>query len=149
MFRGKFEHSLDKKGRVAIPSKYRDILLEKYQSDILVLTKYDKCLTVYPLKEWESLEYQLKTFSKFDPKRIAFERYFIASAVECHLDNNGRILIPINLREEMHIKKDCVIAGRLNKFEIWALELWNIEYQKLSDNFESMLSSMSELNINI
>jgi len=149
LFRGRFEHNVDDKGRIAIPSRYRESIIDVQTCPTLVITNSERCLAAYPLKEWEALETKLASLPQFDPKVTAFQRYFISGAVECPIDKAGRVLLPSNLREYAAIERDCIIAGRLTKFEIWSEERWSEEFNILSDQFSTIISSMSELNINL
>lgn len=150
MFRGRHEHSLDEKGRLAIPTRYRtDLIAPGEEEGIVVLTNFDRCLSAYPLKEWEQLERKLVQLPQFDPKIQAFQRFLISGAVECTLDKAGRILIPANLRQYSGIDRDCVLVGQLNKFEIWSQDRWNNEFTAVSDQFSSLAASLSQLGIQL
>lgn len=121
MFMGQFQHSLDSKGRLIIPSKFREILDSSF-----VLTKgLDKCLFVYPKNEWSLLEQKLKALPFTQKDARAFIRFFFAGAVETETDKQGRILIPPHLREHAQIERDVVIIGVSNRAEIWSQELWD------------------------
>lgn len=148
MFRGSFEHSVDEKGRVAIPSPFRKLLGQNENSK-LIITKLDKCLVAYPLDIWEQLEEKLSSLPQFDPKVVAFQRYFISNATECPLDKSGRILLTPSLREFSGIDKDCMIVGALKKFELWSNEKWNEVNTELTATFSSLTAAMGELGINI
>ena len=106
-FRGQSEHSLDPKGRLNIPARFRDVLREQYDSGTLIATNWQKCLKVYPLASWEAAEEKL--IQQVDEGRMPahfgrFVRYLIAGVTECPLDKQGRILIPPTLREGMRIE---------------------------------------------
>lgn len=120
MFIGQFQHSLDQKGRLIIPSKFREDLGQSF-----VLTKgLDGCLFVYPRDEWAVLEQKLKTLPFTQKDARAFIRFFFAGAVEAEMDKQGRILIPPQLREHAGIERDVVIIGVSNRVEIWSQEQW-------------------------
>lgn len=148
MFRGRFDHSLDDKGRLAIPSRYRELLVDANDVATIVVTNFDRCLCAYSLKEWEKLEKKVAELPQFDPKVLAFQRYFISGAVELTVDKAGRVLIPANLREFCGISRDCVIVGQLTKFEIWPSDKWQEVFNGLSD-FGTMSNIMAELNIRL
>src|SRR6185503_4547956 len=112
MLRGRFEHTLDSKGRMSIPSRFRDVLQKRY-SPTLVLTNFDRCIVAYPLEEWESLERRVAGLPQLKKEVKAFQRYFIGGAIECPIDNQGRILLPPHLRDFADIKKDIVMLGQL------------------------------------
>ncbi len=149
MFRGRFEHSIDDKGRLAIPSRYRDMLVEEGAAQPVVVTNFDRCLAVYPLAEWERLEAKIANLPQFDPKVIAFSRYFISGAVECSIDRAGRILVPQTLRNHAKLDRDCVISGALTKFEIWSMTLWQKEFDAVAAQFTGMAETMSQFGIQL
>jgi MraZ protein len=148
MFRGRFDHSLDEKGRLAVPARFRDLILKDREDATLVITNFDQCLSAYPLEEWERLEKKVAELPPFDPKVIAFQRYFIAGATECPFDKAGRVLIPASLRQFATIDRDCVIVGQLNKFEIWSTDRWSNTMRQLSD-FSTMANTMAELGLRL
>ena len=100
MFRGSFEHTVDSKGRVSVPSKFRDIIADRYEGKLVLAMDFDKCLTVYPLEEWEKLEEKIKSLPMMKQEVKDFMRFFFSSATECELDKQGRILIPPAHREQ-------------------------------------------------
>lgn len=141
VFIGEFQHSLDNKGRLIIPSKFREGLGERF-----VLTKgLDNCLFVYPLSEWHNFEEKLKTLPLTSRDARAFVRFFFSGATECELDKQGRILLPANLREYSGIEKDAVVIGVSTRVEIWSLEEWNrynsdtiMGYDKIAERMEQL-----------
>lgn len=148
MFRGKFEHNIDEKGRVAIPAKFRERVLNS-GSHSLIVTIFDSCLAVYTAEEWKKLETKMAQLEQLDPNVRAFLRYFIAGAMECPLDKSGRILLPSNLREFAGIEKDCVIVGQLTKFEIWNKQRWDNVFTTITNDFNSLTSTLSKLGMNL
>ena len=102
MFRGSFEHTLDGKGRLSIPVKFREVLIGK-SDERIVITNFvvdgTKCLDVYPLDEWSRLEEEIRRKPKFDRKMLMFQNYYLGGASECVVDKQGRILIPPLLRK--------------------------------------------------
>ena len=98
MFRGRSIHTLDAKGRIRIPTRFRDILKTRYE-DRFVITNLDRCLVAYPLQEWEIIEEKLGSLSLVRQDVKAFQRFFISGATECSFDKQGRVLIPQTLRE--------------------------------------------------
>ncbi|WP_034429172.1 division/cell wall cluster transcriptional repressor MraZ [Caldisalinibacter kiritimatiensis] len=143
MFIGEYQHSIDKKGRVIIPSKFREDLGETF-----IITKgLDNCLFVYPLEEWKILEEKLKSLPLTRRDARAFVRFFFAGATEGSLDKQGRVLIPGNLREHSRLKSEAVIIGVSNRVEIWSKDEWN-KYNKNDDlSYESIAEKMAELGI--
>jgi len=149
VFRGRFEHTVDDKGRVAIPSRFRDLLSRDGEQATVVITNFDRCLSGYSLPEWEKLETKIATMPQFDPKTVGFLRYFISGAIECPVDKAGRILVPANLRQFAGIENECVFAGALTKFEIWSANRWQQEFDCIADQFTPLMESMSKLGINL
>jgi MraZ protein len=146
MFRGRFEHTVDSKGRVSIPAKFRELLAEKYD-DRLILTNFDRCLVAYPYEEWRVLEERVGSLSMVKKEVKAFQRFFISGAAECPIDKLGRILIPPTLRDYAQLEKNVVFTGMLRKFEIWSKERWLEEIKRSEVDFEGMGEALAELGI--
>jgi len=134
IFMGEYQHSLDKKGRVIIPARFREGLGEKF----IVTKGLDGCLFVYPLEEWSALEQKMKSlpFTRADAR--AFVRFFFSGACECEVDKQGRILIPANLRKYAHLDKDAVIVGVSSRVEIWAKEEWERYNAEAEQSYEEI-----------
>lgn len=142
MFIGEYQHALDAKNRMIIPSKLRDNLGNKF-----VITKgLDGCLYIYPLKEWEVLEEKLKNLPLTNKDARAFVRFFFSGACEIELDKQGRGLIPQNLKEYAKIEKEIISIGVLTRIEIWSKEKWQ-EYNESDMDFDSIAEKMTELGI--
>jgi MraZ protein len=146
MFRGRFEYSIDSKGRVSIPAKFRELLADKYD-DRLILTNFDRCLVAYPYEEWRVLEEKVSSLSMVKKETKAFQRFFISGATECPIDKLGRILVPTTLRAYAQLEKNVVFAGMLKKFEIWGKERWEEEISRSQENFEDISEALAELGI--
>jgi len=146
MFRGRSMHTLDAKGRIRIPTRFRDILKSRYD-DRCVITNLDRCLIVYPLQEWEKIEEKLGEMSLVRQDVKAFQRFFISGATECNFDKQGRILIPQALREHALVEREVVLAGMLKSFEIWSKPLWDQEIKSAHDNFSEITATLAELGI--
>jgi MraZ protein len=127
MFRGRFEHTLDGKGRLSIPMRFREVLLGK-SDERIVITNFVldglKCLDVYPLEAWSRLEDDIRKRPKFDRKMLMFQNYYFGGASECVVDKQGRILIPPPLRKYAELKRDVVLVGDVEKFRVWDLDAW-------------------------
>lgn len=123
MFKGRYEHLIDGKGRLSIPSRFRDTLAERYDSR-LVVTTYDNCLIAYPLAEWLKLEEKIAILPEFKKDTKAFLRFFYSSASDCAIDRLGRILLPQTLRDYAKLEKDVVVIGAFRHMEIWSKPLW-------------------------
>lgn len=143
MFIGEYSHSVDTKGRVSVPAKFREEL-----GDSFILTKgLDNCLFIYSMDEWKILESKLKQLPLTNRDARAFVRFFFSGATECGLDSQGRIRIPTNLREHATLEKEATIIGVGTRIEIWSNEEWQ-EYNN-DDNlsYDEIASKMEELGI--
>jgi len=123
MFRGRYEHTIDLKGRLSVPSRFRETLSERYDSR-LVVTSYDGCLLVYPLAEWQTLEARVAELPSFNKDTKAFLRFFYSGAVDCPIDKLGRILVPQDLRNYAKLEKDVILVGAFKRIEIWSKAEW-------------------------
>jgi MraZ protein len=146
MFRGRFEYTIDPKGRVSIPVKFRELLSEK-DDDRLILTNFDRCLVAYPWEEWRVLEDKVGSLSMVKKEAKAFQRFFLSGAMECPIDKLGRILIPPTLRAYAQLEKNVVFAGLVKKFEIWSRERWAEEIVRSQENFEGISEALAELGL--
>jgi MraZ protein len=146
MFRGRFEHTIDGKGRVSIPAKFRELLVEKYD-DRLILTNFDRCLVAYPFEEWQVLEEKVSSLSMIKKEVKAFQRFFISGAAEVPIDKLGRILVPPTLREYAHLERNVVFAGLGKKFELWSKERWQEEIKRSQEDFEGISEALAGLGI--
>lgn len=125
LFRGVNALNLDTKGRMAMPSRYRDRLHEQCDGQLIVTVDRDRCLLVYPQSEWEVIERKLATLPNLDVQTRRLQRLLIGYATECAMDGNGRILLPPPLREFAALDKRVVLIGQGNKFELWNEQTWN------------------------
>ena len=131
-FRGSFLHTIDHKGRLSVPNRFRDAL-KSGGDDRLVLTKgANGCLSAYPMERWLEIEEEVDRLPAGEEKD-RFIRHFISPAHDCGVDRMGRVLVPQQLREVAGLDKDVMIAGALSKFEIWDLARWE-EYMKSSES---------------
>ena len=125
MFRGVNTLNLDAKGRMAVPSKYRDSLLSQCAGQLVVtVDRSDTCLLLYPLPEWEEIERKLVRLGNLNNQARRLQRLLIGHATEVEMDNNGRILLPPPLREFANLDKRIALTGQGNKFEIWDEQTW-------------------------
>jgi len=126
VFRGVNTLNLDAKGRMAMPSKYRERLMDQCAGQLVVTVDLsDKCLLLYPLPEWEDIERKLVRLGNLNPQARRLQRLLIGHATEVELDNNGRILLPPPLREFADLDKRIALTGQGKKFEIWDENTWN------------------------
>lgn len=142
MFRGSFEHSVDSKGRVSVPSRFREILTERYEGKLVLTMDFDKCIMVYPLEEWERVEEKIKTLPQSQKEVKDYTRFVFSNAAECELDKQGRILIPPPLREGARINKSVMVVGILNKMEIWDKAAWDARKSQTGDKIGEVLSTL-------
>ncbi|MSS43714.1 division/cell wall cluster transcriptional repressor MraZ [Anaerosalibacter bizertensis] len=143
MFIGEYQHNVDNKGRLIVPSKLREGLGENF-----IMTKgLDNCLFVYPKSEWHILEEKLKSLPLTSRDARAFVRFFFSGATECELDKQGRILIPANLRNHSKLEREAVIIGVGIRVEIWSKEEWDIYNEDDSLSYENIAEKMAELGI--
>ena len=118
MLMGEYQHNIDAKGRLIVPSKFREELGEKF----VVTRGMDGCLFGYPLNEWSQLEAKLQEMPLAKKDARTFVRFFYSAATECEIDKQGRINIPANLRTHASLEKGCVVIGVSNRIEIWSDE---------------------------
>ena len=129
MLIGEYEHSLDAKGRLIMPAKFREDIGEKF-----IITKgLDGCLFAFSLEEWTNFEQKLRSLPISNKDARAFSRFFFAGAIDCEIDKQGRFLIPVNLREFAELSKEVVIVGMDSRIEIWSKEKW----QKCDDDISA------------
>lgn len=140
MFMGEYIHTIDAKGRIIVPAKFRESLGDAF----VVTLGLDGCLFVYPNEEWQNFVTELKGLPGSKEAR-QLQRYFMAGAADCEVDKQGRILIPSKLREQAGLEKDIVFVGVLSKIEIWSKERWdnNNNY----DNMDEIAEHMSEFGL--
>ncbi len=120
MFMGEYNHTIDSKGRLIIPSRFREELGESF----VVTRGMDGCLSIYSQESWNVFEQKLSTLPLASKEARTFTRFFVSGASNCELDRQGRILVPATLREYAGLKKDVILAGNLDRIEIWSRERW-------------------------
>ena len=121
MFMGEYNHTIDAKGRLIIPFRFREELGESF-----VLTRgLDGCLCVYPQAAWDAFEQKLASLPLTSKEARTFIRFFVSGAASFELDKQGRILVPATLREYADLQKDVILAGNLDRIEVWSKERWN------------------------
>jgi MraZ protein len=145
MFSGRYNHSIDDKGRIKIPQKIKDSLVSVYDNTAVVITNLDKCLVAYPLEEWRKLEEKALKLPSMQKDVIEFLRYFFSGAEEVELDKMDRIHIPQSLKISGNLNKDAVLVGIINRFEIWDRNLWDANFEGAKSNFESIAATMSQI----
>ena len=136
MFMGEYNHTIDAKGRLIIPAKFRELLGTEF-----VLTRgLDGCLFIYPVDEWKAFEQKLRALPLTNKNAKTFSRFFVAGAAMCELDRQGRVLVPQTLREFAGLEKDVVLTGNLDRIEVWSKDKWseNCDYDDMNEIAESM-----------
>lgn len=145
MFMGEFQHSIDEKGRIIIPAKFRDLL----GTSFVVTRGLDQCLFVYPQAEWETMEQKLKALPLMKSDARAFTRFFFSGATECGWDKQGRVNLPGTLRQYAKLEKDCVVLGVSNRVEIWSLDTWQQYFQQSEDTFNEIAEKLVDFNFEL
>jgi len=129
VFFGRYEHTIDQKGRISIPSKFRTTLSEHYDDRLIITNNTDESLSAYPLEEWKKLLGNAPGSFKTEQEREDFQRFVVGGAMECQVDRQGRILIAPVLREFARLEREVVFVGATNKFEIWNKTKWETALQ--------------------
>ncbi|GAA5104631.1 division/cell wall cluster transcriptional repressor MraZ [Orbus sasakiae] len=143
MFSGAISINLDSKGRLAIPTRYREVL-----STGLVCTigLHHPCLMLYPLEQWQLIEQKLAKLSSMIEVERRIARLLLGHATECPMDNSGRILIPMTLRKYAKLDKSTMFVGQSNKFEIWDETIW---YEQIAEDIAAIPADIGELSENL
>jgi MraZ protein len=125
MFRGANKLTLDAKGRLVMPTRYRERLQERCGGHIVVTVDKDHCLLIYPLPDWEDIERKLIKLPTLDPRTRGLQRLMVGYATDLELDGHGRLLLPANLREFGQLTRDAMLIGQGLRFELWDEKRWN------------------------
>jgi MraZ protein len=136
MFRGKSAHTLDAKGRLSVPARFREVLKTTYEDSRFMVTNLPNCLAAYPMPVWQKIEEKFSDVLFGPPALLKLKRYLLGPAVECRLDAQGRILIPASLREEAGLEKEIILAGMQNYIEIWNRTKLDEERRQVEEDFE-------------
>lgn len=142
MFIGQFEHALDKKGRLVMPSRFRELFQEQYIEQFVLTKWFDECLRLFPLPEWKNLEKKLSALPQTDAKARYVMRLIFSNAMDLSLDRQGRIFVPVALRQDVAIEKDIVVVGLNNHIELWAKARWDSYRQKTDRPFEEIAQEL-------
>ncbi len=150
MFRGTFEHTIDDKGRISVPARFRE-MLQATDDDRLVITNFlissVRCLDVYPHAAWVQLEERLRAKPQFDQRVLRFQNYYFAAAHDCVLDKQGRLLLPPVLREYAGLTRDVVFTSALEKFRIWDRDQWKQVFGEAEQSIMERPEDLTELGI--
>jgi MraZ protein len=134
LFRGRYEHAIDAKGRTSVPSRFREVMTAQGDSKLVLTTGLDTCLVAYPMAEWLAFEKRLSALPQFDADVVTLKRIYVSGAVECDVDKVGRLLIPAPLRKHAALKRDALWAGMGGYIELWAKEAFeDLRKDVLSD----------------
>jgi len=125
MFRGANKITLDAKGRLAMPTRYRERIAQRCDGQLVVTVDKDYCLLVYPLPDWEEIERKLVRLPSLNKQARRLQRLMVGYATELELDGHGRILLPKELREFANLDRQAILIGQGNKFELWDDARWN------------------------
>ena len=141
MFIGEYSHTLDAKGRLIIPSKFR----EELHTSFILTRGLDGCLTIYSLKQWQKIFEEINKLPDTKKNTRMYVRVLTSNATECSLDGQGRILIPDTLLKAVTIEKDCKVVGANDHIEIWNEEAWKKYYEDAAKNFEDVAENLTDL----
>ena len=143
MFMGEFQHSLDDKARLTLPAKFRDGLGESF-----VITRgLDRCLFIYPRKDWEVLSEKLRALPLTRSDARQFLRLFFSGAADCDLDRQGRTVVPANLREYAGITQECSVIGVGNRVEVWDVGVWKTYSDQAAESFGDVAAGLVDLDL--
>ena len=144
MFYGEYFHSIDRKGRLILPAKFRETAKSQFIEKFFVTRGLDKCLFMLSEEEWRSQENKLKAMPFTKQQSRTFNRLYFSGAVEVVFDSQGRILLPQNLKEYAEIKKDVVIVGVSSRIEIWAKDKWHEFYGNSRQSYEEIAEKLMD-----
>lgn len=144
MFYGEFKHTIDRKGRLIIPSKFRDTAKELYAEKLYITRGLDSCLFIFTEDEWRAQEGKFKSMPFTKAQYRKFNRLFFSGAAEVSPDKQGRILIPNYLKAFANIKRDVVLVGVSNRIEVWSQDKWDEYYTSSKDSFEEIAENLIE-----
>lgn len=145
MFYGEYLHSIDRKGRLILPAKFREIAKSNFIEKFFITRGLDKCLFMFSEEEWRTQEGKFKAISFTKQQARTFNRIYFSGAVEVIPDRQGRILLPPYLKEFAEIKRDVIIVGVSNRIEIWAKDKWQEFYGSSRQSFEEIAEKLMEI----
>lgn len=145
MFKGHYIHSIDAKGRVAIPAKLRKYISPEAEESFVMLKGTDKCIDIYPKDKWLEIEARLEKLSPFNPKQARLIRIMLDNAQEDKMDSQSRILLPQELLDHAGIKNEVLVLGVLKKIELWNPQEYENYKNKSSETFEEIAAEVMSL----
>jgi MraZ protein len=147
MFRGRYEHTIDAKGRTSLPARYRDVLASMGERRIILTSALDPCLVAYTVPEWSAFEERLAKLPQFDRAVQKLKRLYVSGAVECDVDDSGRILVPPTLRTHANLDKDVLWAGSGKYAELWDAKEWKSHFETTDDERAQIGARLAELGL--
>ncbi len=148
MFRGRYEHTIDQKGRTSLPAKYREVLSSIGEKRIVLTSSLDPCLVAYTMPEWVAFEEKISKLSQFDRAVQKLRRIYVSGAVECDVDDSGRVLVPPVLREHGKLSKEVLWAGAGRYAELWDKGTWQDATSIASDEERAQMAArLAELGL--
>lgn len=145
MFYGEYNHTIDRKGRLILPARFRDICKEQGIEKFFITRGLDKCIFMFTEEEWRSQEQKFKTMPFTKQESRNFNRLFFSGAADVAPDRQGRFIMPQYLKDYASIKRDVIIVGISNRIEIWNLTTWKEFYSNSSSSFEQIAESLINL----
>jgi MraZ protein len=147
MFRGRHEHTIDAKGRTSVPARYRDVLDAAGERRVVLTSALDPCLAAYAPAEWMAFEERLAKLPQFDAAVQRLKRIYVSGAVECDIDDVGRILVPPALREHARLRKDVLWAGSGSYAELWDKDAWVKHFETTENERRDIAARLAELGL--
>lgn len=147
MFRGRYEHNVDRKGRTSLPARFREILAARGDERVIITCGLDPCLVAYPVAEWQAFEERLAKLPRFEPHVVRIKRLYVSGAIESPVDRQGRILLPSAQREHAGIERDVLFAGVVDHIEIWSIDRWREHSQVTEDERGPLAKALSDLGL--
>jgi MraZ protein len=145
MFYGEYIHSIDRKGRIILPAKFREVAKSNFIEKFFVTRGLDKCLFMFSEEEWRSQEAKFKAIPFTKQEARTFNRLYFSGAVEVVPDRQGRILLPQYLKDFAEIKRDTIIVGVSNRIEVWAKNKWEEFYSNSRQSFEAIAEKLMDI----
>ena len=138
MFYGEHEHTIDRKGRLIIPSRFREVMKEHYVERFVITRGLDHCLFLFAEDEWRAQENRFRALSFTKKEARSFNRFYFSGAAELTCDRQGRVLVPQYLKDFAGIKRDVILLGVSNRIEIWDQETWRKTYGEFKESYEEI-----------
>ena len=131
MFRGATKITLDEKGRMVMPTRYREQIIERAQGRLVVTIDRDRCLAIYPLPEWDLIQAKLMSLPALNPQARKLQRLMVGYATDVELDGHGRMLLPPELRAFAELERQAMLIGQSNRFELWSEARWSERLEEM------------------